>query len=270
MGFELPTFIKWAGGKTQLVSQFHYLMPDKFNNYLEPFLGSGAFFFYITQRYRCTAILSDNNAELINAFEMVKEKPNDLIPLLAEHKQNHSKNYYYAIRKEKPTGKLERAARFIYLNKTCFNGLYRVNSKGEFNVPMGSYKNPTIYSEKTILRASKLLQNATLKVSSFEGVLDDAKKGDFVYFDPPYHPIKKTSFTSYTKEDFSEKEQHELVKVFKKLDERGCFVMLSNSDTTFIKELYAGFKQRRVKARRAINCNGSGRGKINELVVTNY
>ena len=272
MGFGLPTFVKWAGGKTQLLPQLDYLLPENFKDYYEPFLGSGAFFFYLEQERGCKAFLSDINGELINTFEVVKKKPKALASLLSKHKSQHSNEHYYAVRKVNPIdlSKVERAARFIYLNKSCFNGLYRVNSKGKFNVPIGSYKNPSIFSEENLLSASKLLQKAKLKTASFECVLVTAKKGDFVYFDPPYYPIKKTSFTSYTKEAFGEKEQRKLVRVFKKLDKRGCFVMLSNSDAPFIRELYTGFKQKIVKARRAINCNGADRGRINELVVTNY
>jgi DNA adenine methylase len=267
-----PTFIKWAGGKTQLISQLSAFMPSKFNNYLEPFLGSGAVFFFVEKQHGSKAILSDSNEELINAFKVVKEHPNELLPLLSEHKKNHSKEYYYKIRGQETSGlnDAELAARFIYLNKTCFNGLYRVNSKGKFNVPIGSYKNPEIYSENTLLSASRLLKKATLKVMPFEDVTAYAHDGDFVYFDPPYYPISKTSFTSYTKDSFGETEHKRLSKVYSTLNKKGCLLMLSNSDADFIKGLYAGFNQITVKARRSINCIATGRGKINELLVTNY
>ncbi len=188
-------------------------------------------------------------------------------------KQLHSKETYYKIREEDPKllSPLTRASRFIYLNKTCFNGLYRVNSKGGFNVPMGSYKNPSIVQEKELREISKLLQNVEIKVMRFDGILNITKQGDFCYFDPPYYPLKKgQSFTTYTKEVFLEKEQEKLKEVFEKLDKKGCKVMLSNSDTKFIKNLYKNYPVKFVNANRMINCDGKGRGKIKEVVVRNY
>jgi len=274
---EIPKFVKWAGGKGQLLEQFIPLFPKKFNRYLEPFVGSGAVFFYIIQKFKPKEIIiSDINEELINAYEIVRDDVERLIVELKQHKEYHlaeGKKYYLTIRATNPQDipPLERAARFIYLNKTCFNGLYRVNSKGKFNVPMGAYKNPDIVQEEKLRIVSRLLKNVTIKVMSFEKVLDLAKKEDFIYFDPPYYPLKnKKSFTTYTKDSFMEKEQELLAEVFKKLDKKGCFVMLSNSDTKFIKDLYLNYKINIVKATRMINCNGDSRGKINEVVVTNY
>jgi DNA adenine methylase len=282
----VPTFVKWAGGKTQLLEQFKPFFPKKISRYLEPFVGSGAVFFYIKQKYDPKeVILSDNNEELINCYIRVRDNLEELMGNLKNHEDNFlqfsdqekekRQNYYYSVRSEDST-KLdgaERAARFIFLNRTCFNGLYRVNPRGQFNVPMGKYKNPSILREKDLIMANKLLQSVELKVRPFEGVLHDARKGDFVYIDPPYYPLNRTSnFTSYTKEVFLEKEQKQLVQVFKKLNEKGCKVMLSNSDTPFINSLYnhGTYTIKRVKARRAINSDAEKRGEINELLVMNY
>ena len=277
MCIQIPKFVKWAGGKGQLLEQFKPLFPKRINSYLEPFVGSGAVFFHIIQNFKPKKIIiSDINEELINTYKIVKSDVEKLIIELKQHKEYHlvkGKPYYLTIRATNPNDlpPLERAARFIYLNKTCFNGLYRVNSKGGFNVPMGSYKNPDIVQEERLRIVSKLLKNVTIKVMSFEKITNLAKKGDFIYFDPPYYPLKnKKSFTTYTKGVFLEKEQKLLAKVFKNLDKKGCFVMLSNSDTKFIKDLYPKYNINFVQATRMINCNGDKRGKINEVVVTNY
>jgi len=274
---EIPRFVKWAGGKLQLIDQFKSFFPNKFNNYFEPFVGSGAVAFYILQKYKPKQVLlSDINEELINTFNIIKNNVEELISKLNEHKKKHiknSKDYFYKMRllDLSQLTNLERAARFIYLNKTCFNGLYRVNSKGQFNVPMGSYKNPDIAQADKLRKISKLLKNVKIKVMSFEKIINFAKKGDFIYFDPPYYPLKKgKSFTTYTKNNFLEKEQQKLAEIFAKLDKKGCKIMLSNSDTKFIKELYKNYSINTVKASRMINCNGADRGKINEVVVTNY
>ena len=274
---EIPRFVKWAGGKLQLIDQFKSFFPNQFNNYFEPFVGSGAVAFYILQKYKPKQVLlSDINEELINAFNIIKNNVEELIAKLKKHKKEHTKNdkdYFYKMRllNTSELTPLERAARFIYLNKTCFNGLYRVNSKGQFNVPIGSYKNPDIVQADKLRKISKLLKSVKIKVMSFEKIIDFAKKGDFIYFDPPYYPLKKgKSFTTYTKDNFLEKEQEKLAKVFNKLNKKGCKVMLSNSDTKFIKDLYKDYSVNIVKASRMINCNGADRGKINEVVVTNY
>jgi DNA adenine methylase len=250
------------------------LLPEKIEGYVEPFLGSGAVFFFVRKNYKPRKkILADVNGELIAAFKAVRDEPLELMELLERHREKHSEEHYYEVRNTPPSAlsELEKAARFIYLNKTCFNGLYRVNGGGRFNVPMGSYKNPRVFDEKTILEASKLLQGAALEAAPFEKSCAQAESGDFVYIDPPYHPSSKTaSFTDYAVGGFGEEEQEALQHEFERLDSRGCLVMLSNSDTAFIRELYGGFSQKTVKARRAINCNGAGRGEVSELVVTNY
>ena len=258
----LPLFLKWAGGKLQLIEQFENLFPPDFCNYYEPFIGSGAVFFYLKSKSKPKKAV-------------VRDKPSELIEVLLNHRKRHSKQYYYEVRdlESERLDSVSRAARMIYLNKTCFNGLYRVNSKGEFNVPFGDYKNPSIFNRNTLYRASQMLQDAALRVMTFDKVLDFAGKDDFVYFDPPYIPLSKTSsFTRYSKSEFSIKEQNQLSEVFRALDSMGCFVMLSNSDHSLIRELYRDYDKNIVvvRAKRKINSVGSKRGAINELVVTNY
>lgn len=271
---EIQTLVKWAGGKKQLLNQFKIFFPKNINRYFEPFVGGGAVAFHVIQNKKPKEIyLSDINAELINCYNTTKNKVEELIKILKEHKKQHNEKYYYKIRSQKPETltDLERAGRFIYLNKTCFNGLYRVNSKGEFNSPIGSYTNPSIVQEKELREISKVLKNITIKIESFEKITNNTKKGDFVYLDPPYYPLKKgQSFTTYTKNNFLEKEQERLAKVFKELDKKGCSVMLSNSDTDFIKNLYKEYNINFVNARRMINCDATKRGAIKEIVITNY
>ena len=270
----LKPFIKWAGGKSQLLDQLATLYPPQFNGYHEPFIGSGAVFFDLyARRSLKRARLTDSNAELINCFSMIRDRVDDVIVLLARHKKRHSSEHYYEIRAQNPErlDTIERAARFIYLNKTCYNGLYRVNSKGQFNVPMGRYKNPGIFDPEELHKAGDALTDIDLAVSDFRDVIMRARKDDFVYLDPPYHPITKTSnFTSYTQNAFGEQEQRALAQLFRGLDTKGCQVMLSNSWTPFVRDLYEGYSLIEVKANRAINSNSEKRGKISELVVLNY
>jgi DNA adenine methylase len=269
-GLSRP-FLKWVGGKRRLIPQFKKYIPKTFKAYYEPFLGGGSVFFHLLPK---SAILTDINQCLINTYCAVRDDVNSLIELLWEHQENHQQspqNYYYKIRAEKMATPLEKAARFIYLNKTCFNGLYRVNNSGEFNVPLGSYKNPKICSTELLISASKQLKNAIIETKPFTHVLDGATAGDFVYFDPPYHPISATSnFTSYSCGGFSEKNQLELRDTFKKLAEKDVKVMLSNSDCPFIKEIYAGFNIHKIWAGRSINSHTDKRGKISEVLITNY
>jgi DNA adenine methylase len=270
---KIPTMVKWAGGKKQLLEQFEPFFPKSIEKYIEPFVGGGAVAFYIIKKYNPKeVIISDINEELINAYNIIKNNVEELIPLLQKYKEVHNKEKYYETRAINPTelSDLDRAARFIYLNKTCFNGLYRVNLSGGFNVPMGKYVNPAICAEENLREISKLMKNVTAKVMSFEGTLNLAKEGDFIYCDPPYDPLKKDSFTTYTKGKFLENEQRQLAKVFEELHKKKCKVMLSNSDTNFIKDLYSNYEISFVKARRMINSNAANRGKINEVVITNY
>lgn len=273
-------FVKWVGGKRQLLKQFlrmHLYPPERFDTekgrYFEPFVGGGAVFFDLLPE---KAFLSDLNPELVITYNVIKNDVNELIKSLKKHKYN--KEYYLKVRAKNPNklSDVEIASRFIFLNRTCFNGMYRVNSRGQFNVPFGKYSNPIICDEKNLLKASKALQNVEIKKQDYKQVLKKAKKGDFVYFDPPYYPISKTaSFTSYTSEAFLDKEQIELRDTFLKLHKKGCFVMLSNSDTPFINKIYSeikkyGIKITKVEAGRMINSKASGRGKITEVLVTNY
>lgn len=267
-------FVKWAGGKGQLLSQYQSFFPSTFNGYLEPFVGGGAVFFRLfgTGRLRSMKVfLIDSNEELVNCYKAVKEDPERLIRILRSSKYKNEKNVYYRIRGEEPRERFRRAARTIYLNKTCFNGLYRVNRKGKFNVPFGAYKNPLICDSENLRAVSTALESVKILCEDFEMCLRFAEKGDFIYFDPPYHPLSKTSsFTSYTSNSFDEGEQRRLSEVFKKLDRRGCKVLLSNSHTKLVEGLYDGFRLETVLAKRAINSKASGRGPIKEYVILNY
>ena len=266
--------MKWAGGKSQLLPQFLSLYPEQgsVGRYLEPFLGSGAVFFHVQGLLKPShAVLTDTSAELIDTFLAVRDEVDALIELLRRHQAQHIESYYYEVRSQNPQARAERAARLIYLNKTGFNGLYRVNSRGIFNVPFGHRANPTILNEASLRAASMALQKAELHARDFRDLPTVARKGDFIYFDPPYQPLSKTaSFTSYTSGSFGEQDQRDLADLYAKLDRRGCLLMLSNSDTPLIRELFARFHIHCVSARRMINSNGKKRGPVSELVVLNY
>ena len=272
---EPQPFLKWVGGKAQLLAQFDEFLPGRVDRYFEPFIGGGAVFFHLKHRFpQMRAFLRDNNDELINTYIAVRDHPKPLMCRLDEHLAEFRadrERYYYLVRSWHHLPKtevVERAARMIFLNKTCFNGLWRVNARGEFNVPIGSQSNPGLYDRENILAASWTLEGVHLATQDFRDTLNEPRRGDFVYVDPPYHPISLTaSFTSYTKEDFGAGEQQELAALFADAGRRGVRLMLSNSDAEFIRKLYRGFKIYTVKARRAINCDGSKRGKINEVVV---
>lgn len=262
--------LKWAGGKGQLLSQFKEYLPSptEYNAYHEPFFGGGALFFSIQPK---KAYLSDLNKELIEVYEVVRDNVEELIVSLQKHKNEES--YYYYIRDKDPMemDKIERASRFIFLNKTCYNGLYRVNRNGKFNVPFGRYKNPDFVNEKGLRAANEVLQGVDLKIGDFSQVLKRAKRGDFIYLDPPYHPVTTTAnFTDYTAIPFGESEQIRLSEVFRKLHKKGCKVMLSNSDTPLINELYKDFTIKKVRAKRSINCRADRRGPVNEVVVLSW
>ncbi len=276
--FDVPTFIKWAGSKSQLLAQYDSLglFPSGVDRYIEPFLGGGSMFFYIKQIYNPKEVfISDRNRELISCYQSVQKEPEKLIELLREHKANHSEKYYYKIRDSEinynEKSNLEIAARFIYLNKTGFNGLYRINSKGKNNVPFGDYTNPTIFDKEIIKSASKVLQDVNINVMSYEGVLDIAKERNFVYFDPPYYPISSTSsFSSYTDIGFLADDHRRLANIFNELDKRKCVLMLSNSYCDYILDLYRNFNIEIVHVKRMINSDANGRKDISEIVVTNY
>lgn len=269
---EAKPFVKWAGGKRQLISELLGHSPENFNNYYEPFLGGGALFFKLSLMGKIKhAYLNDASASLIHAYKTIKEKPSELIAELNSGKYLNDKETFLKIRAEQPKDEVKATARFIYLNKTAFNGLYRVNSSGEFNVPFGKYNNPKILDEENILAVSEALQKDELTRIDFEKAVASARKGDFVYFDPPYHPVSKTSsFTNYTKGSFTEKDQVRLANKFKELHEKGVFVMLSNSYAPLILELYKDFNISVVNATRMINCKAEGRGKVREVIITNY
>jgi DNA adenine methylase len=280
--FGCRPFLKWAGGKTQLLLDLDRYSPKNFEQYFEPFLGGGAFFFYLisVKPSQFTAVLSDDNVELVNAYKVVKDHVEELIELLKIHDSNYKKSkysYYYALRAEiKPIkNEVERAARFITLNKTCFNGLYRVNKDGKFNVPIGKYKNPLICDSENLRRVSIALEysKAKLVASHYRHVLEHARREDFVYLDPPYRPISSTAhFTAYTDIGFYDQDQRELYEIFKSLDKRGCKVLLSNSETSFTRELYREFSANTVdvQALRTINCKGAKRTGHRELLIRNY
>lgn len=295
-------FIKWAGGKTQLLPVFQDYYPRELKlglieNYFEPFLGGASVFFDIVQQYEIkNAFLLDNNIEIVLVYQVIQQKVESLISELSKLKKQYLKinetereTFFYNLRdmfnknKHKISKSLEeswikRASYTIFLNKTCFNGLYRLNKAGDFNVPFGRYANPSIYDESNLLNVSRVLQNAEIIHGDFEILNERVNDKSFVYFDPPYRPISETSlFNSYSKEGFNDNEQVRLAKTFRKLDEKNAKLMLSNSDPkninktdNFFDDLYKGFNIERILATRMINSNSEKRGKIKELLITNY
>jgi len=265
-------FLKWVGGKGQLLPELCSRLPTDFNRYFEPFVGGGAMFFALQPQ---NAHISDINAELINCYQVVKTDVEALIRSLKKHR--YDKNYFYKIRnidRHSSFSRLsavERASRLIFLNKSCYNGLFRVNSKGEFNTPFGSYKNPKILDAANLRACSEALQSVSIQVAKFDQLQNQISAGDFVYFDPPYVPLNSTSyFTSYSQAGFDLSMQRELYELCVKLDKRGVKFMLSNSSAGFIKKLYKPFRVSLVSASRAINSVGSKRGLVKEVIVTNY
>jgi DNA adenine methylase len=264
-------FLKWAGGKSRLIQQYLPYLPTKYKTYYEPFIGGGAVFFHLQPQ---VAIITDINAELITTYRCVRDKVEDLIDLLKEHKIRHTREYYYTVRANQGNTDLEKAARLIYLNKTCFNGLYRVNSKGQFNVPIGRYKNPNICDEALLRASSAVLAHTEIKQADFVELLNyQTSSDDFVFCDPPYYPISSTSyFTGYSRDSFDEEDQERLRDTCAKLANRGVKVMLCNSDCEFIRNMYQeiNFNIYRIAAARSINCNTKKRGMIYELLITSY
>ena len=275
---EPKPFVKWAGGKRQLISTIDKHIPSEFGTYFEPFLGGGAVLLHLlTENPGIKCKVSDLNSDLVLSYVTIRDRVDELIHSLQNHAKNYHKNpdsYYYGIRDSEPKSQIEKVSRLLFLNRTCFNGLYRVNSKGKFNVPLGRYSNPNIVNEENLLAVSHILQSKKVQIScrDFSAVLDDAKKGDFVYFDPPYQPISKTaSFTSYTKKDFTYEDLENLVRVSEKLSDKGCKVLHSNSNSKEVKELFSkDWKVVEVSVNRAINSDSTKRTGQKELLIKNY
>ena len=269
-GDSAKPLLKWAGSKRYLLPKILPRLPEKIRTYYEPFLGGGAVFFALAAERRFErAFISDANEELTDTYRAIAHKPLEVIKHLSKHV--YEADYYYSVRASRPRSLAARAARMIYLNRTGFNGLYRVNKKGDFNVPFGRYTNPTICDEENLLLASAVLRHSTVAIGGvdFEAAVKKARKGDVVYMDPPYAPVSKTSnFTSYAKGGFDEAAQLRLRDCFKALDERGVHVLLSNSDTPFVRRLYNGFHISEVKAPRRINSKGAKRGDVTELLIS--
>ena len=265
---EARPVLKWAGGKSRLLTQLSPLLPTRMGRYFEPFLGGGAMFFHLQP---LGAVVSDLNEDLVNLYRCVRDDVDALVADLGRHP--YEKDYYYAMRAQDPAtlSPVARASRMMYLNRTCFNGLYRVNRRGAFNVPFGRYSNPTICNEARLRAVSGVLDGTDIRHGSYADAVREARAGDFVYFDPPYQPLTATAnFTSYTKAAFGETEQAELAETFAELDRRGVRCMLSNSYTPLICELYANFRIDTVVAPRAIARTVEGRAPVLEVVVRNY
>ena len=270
-------FVKWAGGKRQILDKLKKLAPEEFKTYYEPFVGGGALLFELSPK---KAVINDCNKELINVFECIKDesKFTKMCNELNHYEALHCEEFYFEIRnKDRDKAKFKkmidykRAARTIYLNKACFNGLYRVNSKNEFNVPFNKKAKVTTYDGQNlgIIHSYLNFNEVALLSTDFEEAVKTAKKGDFIYFDPPYDSDSKI-FTSYTDSGFDREEQIRLAKVFKELDQKGCYVMLSNHNTVLINDLYKEFNIHVIEAKRNINSDGKKRGKVEEVIITNY
>ena len=271
-------FVKWAGGKRQLITSLEGHLPKKFGTYFEPFLGGGALLFHLlNQSPNLKCNISDLNSDLILAYITIRDKVEQLVESLERHSGKYSADkieYYYSVRESAPKNQIEKVSRLLFLNKTCFNGLYRVNSKGQFNVPLGRYTNPSIVNKENLISVSKILQskNIAIRCQDFEAILDEVKKDDYVYFDPPYQPVSKTAnFTSYTKCEFTYDDLKRLANVCQKLDKKDCKVLLSNSNTKEVKKLFSSkWKVVEVSANRAINSNSKKRTGHTELLIKNY
>lgn len=270
-------FVKWAGGKRQIVDKLLMYAPDEFNTYYEPFVGGGALLFELSPK---KAVINDSNKELINVYNVLRneEKFKKMCSILNTYEKNNSEEFYYELRnKDRNKSSFDRlsdykrAGRTIYLNKACFNGLYRVNSKNEFNVPFGKKTKVNTYDIGNLITVSNYLTMNDIKILNvdFEDSVKDAQKGDFIYFDPPYDS-ETSIFNSYTEDGFGKEEQRRLAKVYKELSNKGCYVMLSNNNTILIKELYKDFNIHIIEAKRSINSNGKKRGKVEEVIITNY
>lgn len=269
--------LKWAGGKRQIVRALISHKPQSFSGYFEPFFGGGAFYFtLVEEKPGITSVISDINYDLYSLYNIVRKRPYEMSESISSLEFGNNSDDYYSAREtfnSAPTvaDPVRKAALLVYLNRHCFNGLYRVNSAGEFNVPFGKYKKPYIPDLNHILSVSESLQAVNLLHGDFQYAVGGAGEGDFVYFDPPYDPLSvSSSFTSYSQESFQRTDQERLASIVRDLDRKGVNVMVSNSDTPVIRELYSGLNFKEIPAGRAINSKASARGKINELIITNY
>ena len=276
---EPKPFVKWVGGKRQIMRELENNFPKQFETYHEPFLGGGAVMFnLLTKEPRLSCNVSDFNSDLILAYVTIRDKLDKLVKSLENHSKNYHKDsteYYYEVRKQEPKQQIEKVSRLIFLNRTCFNGLYRVNKKGQFNVPLGRYTNPNIINKENLTVVSKILQSKKIKIScrDFEAILDDTKKGDLVYFDPPYQPVSNTAnFTSYTHRDFTEDDLERLADLADHLNSKGCYVLLSNSNSKTVKDFFSKkyWKISSIDANRAINSNAQKRTGHKEIIIKNY
>ncbi|HIT10507.1 MAG TPA: DNA adenine methylase [Candidatus Onthousia faecigallinarum] len=274
---KVKPFVKWAGGKRQIIDKLKKYMPKKFNTYYEPFVGGGAVLFELAPK---RAVINDWNEELMNVYRVMSDydKYQKMCALLNKYERENSKEFYYKLRDKDKNKKsfarmsdYARAARTIYLNKTCFNGLYRVNSKNEFNVPYNGKDNINTYDGENLIAIHMYLTMNDIKImnTDFEEAVETAEAGDFVYFDPPYDSINN-SFTSYTDTGFGKEEQERLADIFKELDKKGVYVMLSNCNTPFIQNLYKDYHIHVIEAKRSINAKGNKRGNVEEVIITNY
>jgi len=275
--YDIKPFVKWVGGKRQLIDKIKNRMPKKYNNFFEPFVGGGTL---LTELQPSKCYINDANSELITAFRIIKSNPHKLMKLLDKHENNHNKSpkeYFYEIREMdrnnnwNKISEIDKVARFIYLNKACFNGMYRVNSKGFFNVPFNKKNTVNTYSKVNLINFSKYLNDKDIYINNgdFEEILIYANKGDFIFFDPPYDLIKKDTFESYTKDGFGEEGQRRLARVAHELSNKGCFVMITNHNTPLINELYKDFNFDVVDAKRMINSDSSKRKGV-ETIIYNY
>jgi DNA adenine methylase len=280
--YEPKPFLKWAGGKSSVLSSLHSYLPKKFSNFHEPMIGGGAFFINLKQNKSCKRnfFISDYNEDLVNTYDVVNRHVKELIQQLKKiektylsHNTIDREKYYYEMRAYAPINSVEKASRFIFLNKTCFNGLYRVNKSGQFNVPHGKYKSPKICDINNLLAISDLLNGVIIKQHDIKNGYSDARAKDLIYLDPPFYPISKTAdFTSYTSNKFLHNEQLNLKLLIDNLTKKKIYVMLSNSDHPWIVGAYqaSNYNVEFIQARRSLSSSVKSRGQINELVITNY
>ena len=272
-------FVKWAGGKRQLIPILNENLPKRFGAYYEPFLGGGALLFHVISKHQnqdCN--ISDLNLDLVLTYTVIRDSVEDLIMSLKKHAKSYekdSKSYYYSVRESHPRSAIEKASRLLFLNRTCFNGLYRVNSKGKFNVPLGRYTNPNIVNADNLYAVSKILNSNPVQIRcrDFESIIDDVKSGDLIYFDPPYQPVSKTAnFTSYTNKDFTHEDLTRLFRLCEKLNEMGCKVLLSNSHSDVVSKMFSKkpWNIAKIEANRSINSNSKNRKGHYELLIKNY